>query len=80
MGNSLEVYDMNAAAYLLTQDIELTQVVREPLSKWATFRFENSDGRASHALEEFTSGRATANVQQFVSAYKRVRRMVFETA
>jgi hypothetical protein len=80
VGNSLEIYDMNAAAYLLTRDIELVEVVREAFSKWATFRFENSDGRASKALKEFTSGQATANVQQFVSAYKRVRRAVFETA
>jgi hypothetical protein len=80
VGNSLEIYDMNAAAYLLTRDIELVEVVREAFSRWATFRFRNDDGRASEALKEFTSGQATANIQRFVSAYKHIRRMVFATA
>jgi hypothetical protein len=80
MGNTLEIYDINAAAYLLVRGVELVRVAREPLSKWATFHFRNDDGQASAALTEFTSGQATANIQQFVSAYKHIRQVVFATA
>lgn len=62
-----------AVALALTRGVRLVRTIP---GRWVGFELDNSDKRASQALEEYRTGQALVSAREFIEAYRDVQRMV----
>lgn len=62
------------AAYALASGIPLLKVLP---GEWYTFCFDNANGHARQAVDEWHTGRAMVNAQRYAAAYRQARHLLY---
>jgi hypothetical protein len=73
---TLELFDRGAAAYAVAVGVPLIRILP---GDWQRFAFDDSEGRASMALQAWRDGTATVNARAYWNAFKTLKKTTFTT-
>jgi hypothetical protein len=73
--SELTVFDLWCASYVLAVGCKLIKVLSEPQSMYVNYVFDDANGQATRALNEWRSGTSFIRTKSFIQAYKAIRQI-----